>query len=177
MGQIYTGIHEPAALKLRDALGLKAFVETGTYHGVTAKWAADKFDTVISIDIAFGYIESAKNSIKNPNVRFIAGDTREVLPRICNELSEVPTLFWLDAHSVGTTATYDPKGNPLEDEINAINNNFSGAHAIMVDDYWLFVKTDQSPLMIPLRSEGKNDREIIVLDDVLIACKNMPELR
>lgn len=176
MGLIYKGIHQTAAIVLRDDLGLNVLVETGTYKGETVKWALDKFDKVISMDISKEFIHQAnKEFALARNVLLLQGDSRELLSSICRGRHNEPTLFWLDAHWTGEKEYSDPLGPcPLLEEVDAINDNFFGKHAIMIDDYSLWAKPLMDKLTAKLFDKGRADRDIAIVDDVIISCRHMP---
>jgi len=175
MGLIYKGIHQAVALKLRDEMNLRVLVETGTYKGDTVKWAIDKFDKVISMDISHEFVDRVAKDIKANNVLLIHGDSRERLAPVCRGRHNEPTLFWLDAHWTGEKEYKDPLGMcPLLEEVTAINDNFFGAHAIMIDDYSLWVKPLLDKLKVLLCDKGRSERDIAVTDDIVIACRHMP---
>jgi hypothetical protein len=50
MGLIRMGPPTEFILQLKERYGLVNFIETGTYHGSTAVWAASYFDNVITIE-------------------------------------------------------------------------------------------------------------------------------
>lgn len=173
MGQVFPGIHPTVALHLKDTFGLKCFVETGTYMGNTVKWAIDNFDKVISIEITKAFHKHVLNTVHSPNLQLILGDSATKLAEVCASLNNEPTLFWLDAHWTGEKEYPLPYERfPLLDEISAINNNFSGVHAIMVDDYSLWVAPRQKDIFPLLR--GTIGRQFAIVDDVVIACTDMP---
>jgi len=177
VGKVYKGIHPVIALNLRDRLGLKTFVETGTYKGETVKWARGKFESIISIEISPEFLHRVGMELLDArDVLLIGGDSRERLAPVCRGLHNAPVLFWLDAHWTGEPEYKDPKGHlPLLDEIDAINENYYGLHAIMIDDYSLWYKPVEALAFPKLVDFGRADRQVVILDDVVIACRHMPE--
>ncbi len=120
--------------KTVEALDIQVFVETGTYKGATALWAASVFRDVYTIDInprmQSSAIEAAKRSgVKN--IHAILGDSGDVLssllPRKIHELA----LFWIDAHD-------DKHRPPIREELAAIVPH-PYDHIIFIDDARLFV--------------------------------------
>ena len=93
---VYLGVQK-LALALRYRLGLRHFVETGTFMGGTSRWAAQYFDTATSIEINPTFHNSAASETP-ANVRFLLGDSRDILPIVVAGL-DAPALFYLDAHN------------------------------------------------------------------------------
>lgn len=93
---VYLGVQK-LALSLRYRLGLRHFVETGTFMGGTSRWAAQYFDTATSIEINPTFHNSAASETP-ANVRFLLGDSRDILPIVVAGL-DAPALFYLDAHN------------------------------------------------------------------------------
>lgn len=137
MGAIQFGIPKEIALLIKDVLGIQNFIETGTYHGATARWASDHFSRVYTIEASHKlWVQTSTKFKQVKNIEFLYGNTRELLPQLVQQISE-PTLFWLDAHwSGGVTYGVDDEC-PLLEEI-AILNNTSFAKALMIDDARLF---------------------------------------
>ncbi len=128
---------------LRDTLGLKVFVETGTLTGLTTKWAADRFERAITIEASKHYFDMAQEDFKRyTNINAIFGDTSQELAKMVGGLP--PTLFFLDAHwSGGETAGQDSEC-PLLTELGLIMPWFR-KHAIMIDDARLFLQPPAYP--------------------------------
>ena len=89
---------------LQNELGIKCFVETGTFHGATAKWAAERFEQVFTIELSEALYQSAKATLAPyRNVKLLFGNSRYYLSQIASTLP--PSIVWLDAHySTGATA-------------------------------------------------------------------------
>lgn len=125
------------ALKLRDRLGLKRLVETGTYQGQSTQWGALNFDEVDTVDIDEGYVHHAMLRCDGlENIRFRLGDSRKVLPGILKTLNE-PALFWLDAHNAGGIFGDGPDDCPILEELMAVLCS-PYRHAILIDDAGCF---------------------------------------
>ncbi len=179
MGLVYKGIHEKIALKARDEFGLEALVETGTYKGETAFWAKDKFERVVTIELSPNLYEKSVQLIGEAhNVLMIQGDSREWLSSICRGRDNKPTLFWLDSHWTGDAERGDPKGCPLLDEIQIINETFFGIHVIMVDDYYTIKRlnwVNSDEIIRLLKDKANHDREVRIIDDIYFASHRIPE--
>lgn len=179
MGNMTLGI--PESLK-ELGNGYRIFIETGTYKGGTAKWAAQHFEEVYSIE---GYRERFEKTAKELasqywNLTLIYGDSRVELRRLLGTIMQ-PCMFWLDAHWCGK-GQHDSVllGDecPLREELNAINNHpFAGQHLILIDDARLFVQGPPEPhdpeqwpdIAKVTKALARFPREIWMEQDVIIA--------
>jgi hypothetical protein len=144
MGIVRMGPPEGLVLSLRDVLGARTFVETGTYGGATAAWAASHFDRVVTIEAVPEIRDQAiaKHGAL-ANVEFILGDSRDVLPTLMRTVSG-PAVFWLDGHWSGGI-TYREGGEcPLLDELPLVLAT-QGSHAVLIDDARLFLCAPPQP--------------------------------
>lgn len=141
MGSVRLGVPENQALRIRDAMGLNWFVETGTYKGATARWAAAHFGNVITIEwYEPRYLATLPSLSPFSNLRAVCGDSRIELAR---NLPEEPALLWLDAHWCGD---YELSVNtlgecPLMEELAAVRPY----DALLIDDARLFVGRPKRP--------------------------------
>jgi hypothetical protein len=180
MGAIDFGIPKQLALLLRDRLALKLFVETGTFRGETAEWAAGQFARVWTVEANAELFASTRERLKGTtNIVCVQGDSRAGLREIVPQL-DAPALFWLDAHWCGADST-DTAGAedqcPLIDEI-AIVNASPHEHVVLVDDARYFLAPPPSPNRLEMWPDaeatvaalkaGRNDRYVAVIDDVFI---------
>lgn len=147
MGTYRMSIDEELGVALRDGLGLKNFVETGTYKCGTTRWAAGAFANVWTVEAFEPYYQKAKAA--NPDlvaqgVNFIFGDSRVELPRILRKL-KTPALIWLDAHWMGNKEVSDgtPGECPITEELEAIAKSKID-HVVLIDDARLFC-SDANP--------------------------------
>jgi hypothetical protein len=119
---------------------IRAFVETGTYHGETVDAVKDKFDLVMSVELSDKFYQRAVDLFAPcPHVKLYHGSSRAMLPKMLVDLGKQPAVFWLDAHySCGDTALEGPGLNsPVSAEFDAIAAHVkeTGAqHVIMIDD-------------------------------------------
>jgi len=94
-------IPEDVVLDLKDRYGLRYFVETGTFRGDSALWAATHFDHAWTIE---NWLESYQNVVGKhgiaANITFVLGDSRDRLAEVLVEVP-APALLWLDAHWLG----------------------------------------------------------------------------
>lgn len=175
MGIIQLNVPEQLVIQLKEASDIKCFVETGTYLGKSARWAAEKFDVVFSIEQSPQYFAAAKDALSSlSNVTLLLGDSRTQLPGICSDFPS-RAIFWLDAHWSGDDTAGEENQCPLLDEIAAINSR-GQSDIILIDDARLFTKTPVSPHRIsnwPSLDEvifafGR-DFKVQVIEDVFVA--------
>lgn len=180
MGNVRLGCPQKLVMALKYRHGVRIFVETGTYKGQTATWAAEHFSRVISIE---GYEPRFRKTAaalagKHPHLRLVFGDSRKELKRVIAPWGE-PLLFWLDAHWCGEGA-HDSGGNecPLREELAAINAHpVAAEHIILIDDARLFQSPPpypHDPTQWPSEREvyailSLHPRFIVISQDVIIA--------
>lgn len=116
MGQI----NHPMKLKeTLESFGIKNFVETGTGDGSSMNKVIDTevLDKQYGIELD---TELFRNLMKqydgNENVIIFNGYSEDCMDAVLEELSEDPTLFWLDAHFPG--ADYGPAGYGDEEDLS-----------------------------------------------------------
>lgn len=176
MGLITAGIPKEYVLALQKEFGIKCFVETGTFKGGTAKWAAQWFEQVITIELSEAWYERAKVVLApNPNVTILFGDTRHHLARIAPTLP--PSIIWLDAHySAGDTAGAGDEC-PLLGEIDALSPSWDRLF-VLVDDARYFLapppppqNTSQWPTMVQVANalDHGAKRFIATFEDVIVS--------
>ena len=79
MGIVRMGIPENIVEFLQKKYAIQYFVETGTYTGGTAKWAAKYFDKVDTIEFSESIFKETKENLAPiKNINCIFGDSREV---------------------------------------------------------------------------------------------------
>lgn len=122
---------EHFALELRDRLGLRSFIETGTYLGTTACWAAQHFEAVATIEVNEEFYERAK-AIAPKNMHCFLGDSKDILPSVIDSVRG-PALFYLDAHNFNHLFGAGPDICPLMDELKAAFAH-DPTSAIWIDD-------------------------------------------
>lgn len=176
MGKVRFGIPQDLALKLRDAYGLKYFVETGTYKAGTASWASGEFEHVWTIEgYEPFYLRNMAAHSDKANLTMMLGDSRKMLPAAL-ELFDGPALIWLDAHWLGNTIlSAGTDGEcPLVEEIAAIHAS-GRQHFVLIDDAHCFqgslpAESDRSlwPNMTQVKAMLKG-YDVRVHEDVIIA--------
>ena len=178
MGIIRMGPPENLVLLIKDNYKISTFVETGTFKGNTARWAAKHFNQIITIENSQEYYNELINTkIKNENIEFLYGDSRLHLETIINKVQE-PAIFWLDSHWCGGSSFGENDQCPLLKELSIINSsNFD--HFILIDDARLFLSPPPCPndlsywptilTICELLSENNHNRYVVIFEDVIIA--------
>ncbi|MCP4141939.1 MAG: hypothetical protein GY755_16965 [Chloroflexi bacterium] len=138
MGIVTMGIPKEMAIELARLNNSTIFVETGTFHGGTTRWASNNFETVHTIERAESlYNLHSKELSKIKEVIPHFGDSRDILPQIVKDIRGQRAIFWLDGHWSGgkTAGEYDEC--PLLDEMTCLSN--CAEDIIMIDDARLFL--------------------------------------
>lgn len=131
------------ARELRDQLGLKRAIETGTYRGVTARALASVFDSVVTIELARPLYERAVGSLRDlPNVEAVHGHSAEVLGTLASP--DTPTLYFLDGHWSGGATEGTGSECPVLDELAAIGAG-NQDDCVVIDDARLFTSAPPPP--------------------------------
>ena len=112
-----------------------------------------------------------------PNVRWVLGDTRAVLPAEIGRL-EGPAIVWLDSHWSGGLTYGEDSQCPLLAEIAAVRAT-EHEHYLFIDDARLFLapptpphEPDQWPTLTEVVSaltSGDRPLDVLVLDDTFVA--------
>jgi len=171
------GPPEELILGLRQRSGFDHFVETGTFRGDTAAWAAAHFRQVTTIEMSAAIHAAAKARFGSlTNVRVIEGDSRAALGELLAGLSR-PAIFWLDAHWSGLDTAGVEAECPVLGEVARINAS-PQAHVVLVDDARLFCappprphRAEQWPdlrsIVDALAAAGR--RYVVLFEDVFVA--------
>lgn len=177
MGLFRMGPPVDLTLALQRHLRLEDFVETGTYRGETAAWAAEHFARVATIELSTEYHAAATARFRaQPQVRVLLGDSGAMLRKVAAELVG-PAVFWLDAHWSGLDTAGRETECPLLAEL-AILNAAPTTHTLLVDDARLFAAPPPRPLRAELWPDlgavidalrGCGRRHVVMFEDVLIA--------
>jgi hypothetical protein len=139
MGAIHFSIDSELVQALRRGLELNTLVETGSYMGDTAAYAADKFADVFTIELSTTiYMKTAHRLKQYKNVNALLGNSAEILQALHSELNEKSVVYWLDAHWCGGE-TSDAAGEcPLLEELAAIGN-LNDQSVVLIDDARYFI--------------------------------------
>jgi hypothetical protein len=165
-------------LALRNAFYIEDFIETGTFLGGTAAWAASQFQRVTTIEAAPKlHAEAASRHAALKNLKFLLGDSREAMAAIVPTLTK-PSLFWLDGHWSCEDTAGEADQCPLAGEL-AVLSQSPLQHFILIDDARLFAAPPPAPLnveqwptldtvMDALRA-GNHTPYITMVEDVIVA--------
>ena len=178
MGLVRMGPPRELVTRLKEVYQLEDFIETGTYHGNTAVWAASQFDNAITIEFSKEiYQETVARHDKINNIDFIHGNSKFVLRMLAPKLTR-PSVFWLDAHWSGGKSYGEGDGCPIIDEIRAINLS-PQQHFIFIDDARLFTSPPPRPHrvehwpsikeLIEALTAANHEYYLVIIEDVIIA--------
>lgn len=180
MGIIRMGVPEELALFLKDITNASCFIETGTFQGGTALWAAKHFERVRTIEFSKKWFDKTSQMLKSiTNIDFIFGDSRVELKLIIEKLKE-PSIFWLDAHWCNMGSYGEEDQCPLIEEIEILSSSPLN-HCILIDDARLFTAPPPIPnscLFYPsisevIRALEKNQsRYTVIFEDVIFSIPN-----
>src|SRR5580700_6116838 len=177
MGIVHPGAPRKLTLAVKDMVGARVFVETGTCTGATARWAASNFDRVISIEIEPRLYLAAAESLRDcANVDLRCGPSEAVLKTALIGLPG-PAILWLDAHWSGDGTGGEHNECPLLEEIRIIDDRCAD-HVIMIDDARLFLNSPPRPhkpehwpsfaqVMAALRASAPA-AYVVIHDDVIV---------
>lgn len=149
MGHIFTPPLDRLAEFCAHGLEIEVFVETGTFRGESAAWAAERFREVITIERDLKLYESARANAVHRNIAFHCGHSLTVLPGIA--ASPKPKLFWLDAHWCGlhgNAGGFDDQC-PIIGELSALRSG-TADDVIMIDDFHMFATPPPEPFRAEL---------------------------
>jgi hypothetical protein len=133
-------------LALRDRYGLDTAIETGTWLGDGARWLAQYFAHVYSIEIDVDYYNYSKNVLSGyNNITLFHSDSRYTLPILMHQLGD-NVLVYLDAHwNSGNGQSRLLTECPILGELAAIR--YSGNRpCIIIDDVRYFTVGDPTGL-------------------------------
>jgi hypothetical protein len=138
------GIPQDIVVDLARSNASTVFVETGTYHGHTTRWAAAHFENVHTIERSQQlYDRHSAELARLPGVTPHLGDSKEILPGIVSCLGDRRALFWLDGHwSCGETAG-ERDECPLLGELASLSTRTQDI--ILIDDAQFFLCTPPAP--------------------------------
>jgi hypothetical protein len=142
MGTINQGVPADITLKLSRLSGARTFVETGTFKGRSARWAAQHFEKVVTIEGSKELFDEHGGALKAiQNVEPLFGDSRAILPSIVEKIG--PAVFWLDAHwSSGKTFGQGDEC-PLLEELAVLSTR--QGDIVLIDDARLFLHAPPEP--------------------------------
>jgi hypothetical protein len=170
-------------LGLRDAFGVKSFVETGTYLGGTLAKLCDDFDSLDSIELSSDYYAHAmKRFAKQRRVRLTNADSASGLQVVLKRLSLDPAIIWLDAHYSGGNTAKGQSNTPIKIELGVVVAQLQRNDIVLIDDLRLFSQPspgslhDETMLGYPLARDlvgflnsGPLAYDCFALSDALLA--------
>ena len=137
MGIIEPYFPKETAIKLAKIAQANTFIETGTYYGGTAKWAADEFREIHTIELSEKIYNMVKDELSTKgNITLYLGDSRNQLPNILKNKSE-NIFFWLDGHYSGGITAGKEYPCPLINELEIILKR-DNDDIILIDDARLY---------------------------------------
>lgn len=187
MGIVTMGVPEQIVTELATLNNSTIFVETGTYRGGTTRWAAQHFRAVHTVERSeelFGAESAALTQLAGVSPHL--GDSRDVLPKILEEIGDHSAVFWLDSHwSGGITAGVDDEC-PVIDELAILSGRVDDI--ILIDDARLFLCAPPAPHnprqwptisdIVEASSIQLGGRRFVqVVDDVIFIIPDKEELR
>jgi hypothetical protein len=178
MGALRFGVPRDLVLWVRNELGIRVFVETGTNRAETTVWASEHFTKVVTIEGQADLVANARAAHgRRKNITFVHGDSRTALAPILDELKE-PAALWLDAHWCGQ-GTFGPTSEcPVMEELAAVNRS-DPRHVVLIDDARFFTgppppphKQSDWPDLLQIAgvlSGGPAPRYAVLHEDVIVA--------
>ena len=173
------GVPKELALFFKNKMGIKNFIETGTFHGETTQWASEHFAHVETIE-AYDKIhaETSTKLAHLQNVQFHLGDSSKLLPEIIKGLHG-PTLFFLDAHEFywdrGQDGAYFTKTiqwdlHPVLKELTSIIGNFPENKIIIIDDVReiMFFRRQYHPSLLKMIHAFDDTLEFFLFHDCMV---------
>lgn len=171
---------------LAKALGITAFVETGTYFGDTIASMEPFFDVLISIELSADFVTASRTRFaKSTKISIIQGDSASGLPWALQQIGEQPALVWLDAHYSGGKTARGESNTPVADELSVLLNMRAAKDVILIDDiryFWPVPEhgflTHEAVLGYPLLNSVADrlvlaSYSIFVFGDALLAIPNV----
>lgn len=165
------------AAALRDALGLRRAIETGTYYGDGARRLAAIYPEVVTIELSTELHREAVQRLADlPHVSVRHGHSVEHLRTLAGERR--PSLYFLDGHWSGPGTAGEQDQCPVMRELDAI----AAGHpddAIVIDDARHFAAppppicdAGQYPTLLALFDQlraARPDAHVTLIDDQIIA--------
>ena len=131
-------------IRARFGPGPGVFVESGTFHGKTTRWALERFSVVHTIELSDEFYAEAIRDLAPLGAVCHHGDTRDVLPELARSIQE-PAVWFLDAHWLNRPgAAGKDTLLPLHEELTALAGR-PYADIVIVDDVASFGKEEYQP--------------------------------
>lgn len=177
MGRITMGVPKDITLFFKNNFNCTVFIETGTYMGITALWAAEHFEKVYTIEFSGEIFEATSKKYAHiNNIDFCFGDTRNVLEEIVPKNEDKNPVFWLDAHWSSGNTYGENDQCPLIDELNILNKSNKDMF-ILIDDARLFLSPPPLPhslaqypdILEIVKKLSEKERFVAIYNDVIFA--------
>jgi SAM-dependent methyltransferase len=176
-------LSRPFVLGLRDAFGVRSFIETGTYLGDTLATLCNDFDSLQSIELSADYHARAELRFKSqPQVQLIKADSTTGLEAAIDRLPSERAIFWLDAHYSGGDTAKGHSNTPVVSELRVILARAERADIILIDDLRTFWNVQPGFLkhsallgyppvedIVRLLNSGARPYDCFTLSDALLA--------
>jgi hypothetical protein len=145
MGLVSMGVPEKIALELAALNDSTVFVETGTFHGETTRWAASHFPVVHTIERSESLHAMHSGALSRlKGVTPHLGDSRDVLPNVVAEIGDRRAVHWLDGHWSGGETAGEGDECPVLAELACLSPRTDDI--ILIDDARLFLCAPPPPL-------------------------------
>jgi len=140
MGAVNFSIDAGLLGRLKEALPLTTFVETGTFEGASVALARPYFKALHTVELsAEHYAKAADRFREDPAVEVRLGDSVTFLRALAPRLEKTSTLYWLDAHWCAAEGASSGRSEcPLLGELEAIGR-LNGKSVVVIDDARLFM--------------------------------------
>ena len=144
MGMVHLGAPFDIIPNLANLCGIRAFVETGTLFGGTARMAAHHFNAVYTIERSESLYQKHHQSLRaTGKIEPLFGDSRTILPDLVSRLENQPAMFWLDGHWSGGETAGEKDECPLLTELQILRQR--RGDIILIDDARLFLSAPAAP--------------------------------
>lgn len=125
--------------RLQALTGARVFIESGTFHGVTARNCSMIFDTVFTIELDSTLAGNARTYLSDcTSVTVIEGDAVAVLPTLLERPDVDQVMIFLDGHYSGEGTAHGDVAEPAPMELEIIARWREKVRAIIIDDFRLF---------------------------------------
>jgi len=178
MGAVSFSLDTQLVQTLQSRLPLTVLLETGTYQGETLAANLERFEQLISIELAPELFHAARQRFSaSAKVKICQGDSPRHLQRLQSMLRPLGVLYWLDAHwCAGAHSHAEASQCPLLAELQAIGA-LNPDSVILIDDARLFLAPPLAPheiadwpdfhqICLALLALSPSHR-LMVLDDVI----------
>lgn len=120
------------------------WIETGTAHGKTTKWLAERYPSVISLEPEPELYSLATTRLSGlENVTLICGTSEECFGSAVSQIVGDQVNFWLDGHYSQGVTYAGTRDTPVLFELKEIRSSLESERlrkiAVLIDDVRLFV--------------------------------------